>query len=122
MNAIPAGYVETKKGVYERTDIAAKRRLQNTRTQQPVQHEPLAKIEDQEGDSKRLLVRIESVRKFFLDTDGLYGGSKFYIDFLRYCGAIRQDTEKDIELKITQRKPKKGEAEKTIIEVWKRSQ
>jgi hypothetical protein len=69
-----------------------------------------------------MLVRIESVRKYALDTDGLYGGSKFFVDFLRYCGAIGEDTEKEIELKVTQRKPKKGESEKTVIEVWKRSQ
>lgn len=130
MNTIPAGYVETSKGVYVRRDlikqkasVKTKRKAPPPVTQPPLFDEPLSKIEGKEGDSSRLLVCIESVRKNrLLDTDNLYGGAKFYCDFLRYCGAIPDDTEDQIELKVTQRKTKKGEEEKTIIEVWDRSQ
>ena len=125
--ALPAGYVEVRKGVYERRDtikkvsVAPKRKAPPPVTQSPLLHEPLSEIEGKEGDPSRLLVRIESVRKHkLLDTDNLYGGAKFYCDFLRYCGAIPDDTEDQIELKVTQRKTKKGEEEKTIIEVWDR--
>lgn len=118
--ALPAGYVEVRKGVYERTDIKAKRKTPPALTQPPLLHEPLSKVEGKEGDPSRLLVCIESVRTRLLDTDNLYGGAKFYCDFLRYCGAIPEDTEDQIELKVTQRKVRKNEEEKTIIEVWKR--
>ena len=125
--ALPAGYVEVRKGVYERRDAikkvsgAPKRKAPPAVTQPPLFDEPLSEVEGKEGDPSRLLVRIESVRKHkLLDTDNLYGGAKFYCDFLRYCGAIPDDTEDQIELKVTQRKAKKGEEEKTIIEVWDR--
>ena len=126
--SVPAGYVEVRKGVYERrdvikqkTDTKAKRKTPPPVTQPPLFDEPLSEIEGKEGDPSRLLVCIESVRKNrLLDTDNLYGGAKFYCDFLRYCGAIPDDTEDQIELKVTQRKAKKGEEEKTIIEVWDR--
>ena len=128
MNSVPAGYVEVRKGVYERRDITkqktntkAKRKAPPALTQPPLLNEPLSEVEGKEGDPSRLLVCIESVRKNrLLDTDNLYGGAKFYCDFLRYCGAIPDDTEDQIELKVTQRKAKKGEQEKTIIEVWDR--
>ena len=126
--SVPADYVEVRKGVYERrdiikqkTDTKAKRKAPPPVTQPPLFNEPLSEVEGKEGDPSRLLVCIESVRKNrLLDTDNLYGGAKFYCDFLRYCGAIPDDTEDQIELKVTQRKAKKGEEEKTIIEVWDR--
>jgi len=129
MKELPAGYVEVSKGVYERRDIIKQKASAKTKrkappavTQPPLFDEPLSEVEGKEGDPSRLLVCIESVRKNrLLDTDNLYGGAKFYCDFLRYCGAIPDDTEDQIELKVTQRKAKKGEEEKTIIEVWDRS-
>jgi hypothetical protein len=130
MKELPAGYVEVSKGVYERRDITKQKASAKTKrkappavTQPPLFDEPLSEVEGKEGDPSRLLVCIESVRKNrLLDTDNLYGGAKFYCDFLRYCGAIPDDTEDQIELKVTQRKAKKGEEEKTVIEVWDRSQ
>jgi hypothetical protein len=118
--SIPAGYVEVRKGVYERISTKAKRKTPPPLTQPPLLHEPLSEVEGKEGDPSRLLVCIESVRTKLLDTDNLYGGAKFYCDFLRYAGVIPEDTEDQIELKVTQRKIRKGEEEKTIIEVWKR--
>ena len=132
MNSVPAGYVEVRKGVYERIDVIqrqftqqkaatkAKRKTPPPLTEPPLLNEPLSEVEGKEGDSSRLLVLIESVRGKLLDTDNLYGGAKFYCDFLRYAGVIPEDTEAEIELKVTQRKKKKGEEEKTIIEVWDR--
>lgn len=130
--AIPAGYVEVRKGVYERIDVIQRQFMQEKASaktkrkaplavsQPPLFNEPLSEVEGKEGDSSRLLVLIESVRGKLLDTDNLYGGAKFYCDFLRFCGCLKEDTEAEIELKVTQRKKKKGEEEKTIIEVWDR--
>jgi len=126
MKEIPAGYVDVRKGVYERRDVikkvsvAPKRKTPPAVTQPPLFHEPLSEVEGKEGDPSRLLVCIESCRTRLLDTDNLYGGAKFYCDFLRYAGVIPEDTEDQIELKVTQRKVRKGEEEKTIIEVWNR--
>lgn len=120
MNSVPAGYVEVRKGVYERIGAKIKRKTPPPLAQPPLFHEPLSEVEGKEGDPSRLLVCIESVRTKLLDTDNLYGGAKFYCDFLRYAGVIPEDTEDQIELKVTQRKAKKGEEEKTIIEVWDR--
>ena len=128
MNTIPAGYVETKKGVYVRRDLIKKANSKTACKPQATEPEPtlfdesLSEIEGKEGDPSRMLVCIESIRKKLLDKDNLYGGAKFFCDFLRLSGVIREDTEKEIYLQVTQRKPKKGEAEKTVIEVWKRSQ
>ena len=129
MKELPAGCVEVRKGVHERRDIIkqktgtkAKRKAPPTVTQPPLFDEPLSEVEGKEGDPSRLLVCIESCRTRLLDTDNLYGGAKFYCDFLRYAGVIPEDTEDQIELKVTQRKVRKGEEEKTIIEVWDRSQ
>jgi hypothetical protein len=91
----------------------------NTESQQTLFHEPLEKDEGKERYTGRLLVRIESIRKRLLDKDNLYGGGKFFCDFLRYCGAIPDDTEKDIDLIVTQKKVQKGQKEVTIIEVWR---
>lgn len=122
-SSIPAGHVEVRKGVYERVGTKTKRKTSPPLTQPPLFNEPLSEVEGKEGDPRRMLVCIESVRKHrLLDTDNLYGGAKFYCDFLRYCGAIPDDTEDQIELKVTQRKARKGEEEKTIIEVWNRKE
>ena len=122
MTSVPAGYVEVRKGVYERVGAKTKRKTSPPLTQPPLFNEPLSEVEGKEGDPNRLLVLIESVRGKLLDTDNLYGGAKFYCDFLRYCGCIKEDTEAEIELRVTQRKVRKGEEEKTIIEVWKRKE
>jgi len=132
-SSIPAGYVEVRKGVYERIDTIQrkfiskkkpsskiKRGIQASQLKPPVWDEPLSEDAGEKKYTGRMFVSVESVRSKLLDTDNLYGGAKFFIDFLRYCGAIREDTEEQIELRVTQRKTQKNEKEKTIIEVWKR--
>jgi hypothetical protein len=126
--ALPAGYVEVREGVYERKDTikkaSSKARSKSSppKPQPPVWDEPLPKNEGEKVYSGRMFVSVESIRSKLLDTDNLYGGAKFFIDFLRYCGAIREDTEEQIDLRVTQRKTQKGEKEKTVIEVWKREE
>jgi hypothetical protein len=132
MNSIPKGYVEVRKGVYERITTIQQKfmrkktgsktggRTQTAKPKPPLWDEPLSKASGEKIHTGRLLVSIESVRKKLLDTDNLYGGAKFFVDFLRYCGAIEEDTEAKIDLRVTQRTTLKNEKEKTIIEVWKR--
>lgn len=133
MTSVPAGYVEVRKGVYERIDTIQrrfvpkkksrskiKRGIQASQLKPPIWDESLPENAGEKIHTGRMFVSVESVRSKLLDTDNLYGGAKFFIDFLRYCGAIREDTEEQIELRVTQRKAQKGEKDKTIIEVWKR--
>ena len=67
--------------------------------------------------TERLLVCVVSVRKRFTDPDNL--SAKYVIDCLRYAGVIPDDSPDKIDLKVTQRRPEKGEAESTIVEVFR---
>lgn len=62
-------------------------------------------------------IRIVAVRKRLCDADGVF--AKWCIDCLRYCRLLRDDTTADLTLETAQRKAAKGEAEHTIIEIYK---
>lgn len=66
----------------------------------------------------RVLVRIVSCRVKLLDVDNLYGGAKPYVDALRYCGAIRDDSPGAIELRVEQEKVPSYHLEQTVIELY----
>jgi hypothetical protein len=78
-------------------------------------HEPLAAAQAKAQDSKRVLVRVTSVRKRLLDEDNLC--EKFHIDCCRYAGLIRDDNPAATKIEVNQRKARKNEAERTIIEI-----
>lgn len=67
-------------------------------------------------DSARFLVRITSIRKRLLDEDNLAG--KYHCDCLRYAGIIPDDSPNKTHIETRQRKAKKGEEERTLIEVF----
>jgi hypothetical protein len=57
------------------------------------------------------------VRKRLTDPDGAC--SKYVTDALVDCGVLPDDTPKEVEgIRYEQRKAAKGEAEKTIVEIW----
>lgn len=78
--------------------------------------EPLEEKEVQRPTGSRVLVRIESVRKRLLDEDNLC--EKYHVDLLRYAGVISGDEADKTKIETSQRKAKKGEEEKVIIEVF----
>lgn len=58
-------------------------------------------------------------RKSLLDVDAKYASVKDLLDCLVFSGIIPGDKEGQITLEVTQQKCRKGEPEKTVIEVTK---
>ena len=76
--------------------------------------ESLAENKGEENSTGRIRVRITSRRNRLLDPDNLC--PKYFIDALRYCGALPDDKEADIDLSCRQEKVPRKE-EETLIEV-----
>ena len=69
----------------------------------------------EEKDTKRIFVRIESVRRRLLDEDNLC--EKYHVDCCRYAGLLPADSPDKVSIQATQRKAEKGEAEHIKIEI-----
>jgi hypothetical protein len=67
-------------------------------------------------DSARFLVRVVSYRKRLLDEDNLC--EKAIVDCLRYARIVPGDAPGTTRIETTQKKVGKGEAEKTLIEIY----
>lgn len=91
-------------------------RGQAGKPERPVCNEPLGEGRAQKEGPTRTIVRIMSYRVRLLDKDNLYGGAKPYVDALRYCGALEDDSPDAIDLEITQEKVSQGN-ERTEIEI-----
>lgn len=126
MNAIPAGYVEVRKGVYERKDVIKKRSLgrktilptknpdSKRKSKQAVCDEPLGQNEGKKATKGRILVRITVARKRL--TDPCNCTQKYFVDALRHVGLLADDREEDIVLEVRQEKTR-GQ-EETLIELF----
>jgi hypothetical protein len=129
MNAIPAGYVETKKGVYVRRDLikkgavgrktilSSKSESCDSKPEPPVLNGALGPTEREKAHTGRILVRITIFRKRLVDPCN--AGQKYLVDCLRYSGILVDDREQDIALEIRQEKTR-GE-EETLIELFHES-
>ena len=127
MNTIPAGYVETSKGVYVRRDLIKKRAVGrktilpaksengDSKPEPPIQHGALGPTKGEKTYTGRILVRITVFRKRLVDPCN--AGQKYLVDCLRYSGILVDDREKDIALEIRQEKTR-GE-EETLIELFR---
>lgn len=121
MNALPAGYVETKKGVYVRRDLIKKAILNdqgasnNPKPKRPVRNEPLAKGSSKKENTGRIHIRLTARRKRLIDPDNLV--FKYFIDCLRYAGAIPDDRAEDVTIEARQEKTR--QKEETIIELFR---
>ena len=80
----------------------------------PICDESLGASERKARDARRIHVRIVSHRTRLIDPDNLC--AKWFLDSLRYCGFIRDDSAKEIEYSITQARCGAGE-EKTVIDI-----
>lgn len=107
------GILERKKA--QSHEVHTRSKAPSPKPQQTPIHEPMAEEKGKGGPPRRLLVRITSVRRRLLDYDNLIG--KYFVDCLRYCGILSDDTEAEIDLRISQRKTKIKDDEKTIIEI-----
>jgi hypothetical protein len=70
--------------------------------EQAVRHDSLGPKQRKKADPKRYKVCIVSYRKRLIDPDNLC--PKYFIDALRYCGVIQDDTAKHIAVEISQEK------------------
>jgi hypothetical protein len=121
MKEIPSGYVEIRKGVYERIDCIQRTFLdnkdssRNTKPKRPVRNEPLAKSKGKKGNTGRIHIRLTARRKRLIDPDNLV--FKYFIDCLRYAGAIPDDRAEDVTIETHQEKT--SSQEETIIELFR---
>lgn len=119
--ALPAGYVEVRKGVYERIDVVQRTFLNNkssSRNPKPkrsVRNESLAKGNGEKENTGRIHIRLTARRKRLIDPDNLI--FKYHIDCLRYAGAIPDDREGDVTIETHQEKTR-GQ-EETLIELFR---
>ena len=119
--AIPAGYVEVRKGVYERIDVIQraflnnKSAIRNSKPKRPVLNEQLAKGNGKKENTGRIHIRLTARRKRLIDPDNLI--FKYHIDCLRYAGAIPDDREGDVTIETHQEKTR-GQ-EETLIELFR---
>ena len=123
MNAIPAGYVETKKGVYVRRDLIKPTisNIQgssgNPKPKRIIRNESLAKAGGKKENTGRIHIRLTARRKRLIDPDNLV--FKYFIDCLRYAGAIPDDRAEDVTIETKQEKTR--QKEETIIELFRES-
>ena len=123
MNSIPAGYVETSKGVYVRRDLIkptvpnSKSGSSNPKSKRPIRNEPLAKTGGKKENTGRIHIRLTARRKRLIDPDNLV--FKYFIDCLRYAGAIPDDRAEDVTIETKQEKTR--QKEETIIELFRES-
>jgi hypothetical protein len=121
MKEIPAGYVEVSKGVYERIDTIQRAFLNNkgsSRNPKPkrsIRNEPLAKAGSKKENTGRIHIRLTARRKRLIDPDNLV--FKYFIDCLRYAGAIPDDRAEDVTIETKQEKTR--QKEETIIELFR---
>lgn len=97
----------------ERTVLPAKSKIQTAKPEQIVLNESLGENGGEAQGSKRVHVRITSLRKRLIDPDNIT--VKWIIDCLRYADLIKDDREKDITLEVSQ---KKAEKDETLIELF----
>lgn len=126
MTSVPAGYVEVRKGVYERRDVLKKRSVggktvlptknpdSKRKPKQAICNEPLGQNEGKKATKGRILVRITVARKRL--TDPCNCTQKYFVDALRHVGLLADDREEDIVLEVRQKKTR-GQ-EETLIELF----
>ena len=127
MNTIPEGYVETKKGVYERIDVIKKRAVggkailptkspsRNSKPKPPVLNGAVGEAGGEAPYTGRILIRVKTRRSRAIDPDN--NCCKWVVDCLRYSGILQNDREQDVALEISQEKTR-GE-EETLIELFR---
>jgi hypothetical protein len=94
--------------------LEVQRKAQSAQPECAVCDAPVGEAQGESKNAGRVRVWIESRRARLLDPDNL--AAKYFVDSLRYAGLIPNDRTEDIELKVTQKKVKKGE-EETVIEL-----
>lgn len=85
-----------------RRTVRPVRPSQSSVTERPLRDAPVVPVQRETLYPGRVLVCIESRRRRLIDPDNLT--PKWFVDCLRYCGAIRNDRAEDIEIRVSQTK------------------
>ncbi len=101
----------------EPTNTSAACGTQGAEPERAVRHDVDDSPQGEDRHSEVCFIRITSRRIRLIDPDNLV--PKYFIDALRYAGAIHDDSASRIRLQVQQEKPQKGQPEETIIELWK---
>ena len=102
--------------VEERSLNETDRVSQSANDKPPVRHRADGKISGKKGDGSRFLITITSFRRKLADPDGLCG--KYFVDCLRYMGAIPDDDPTTIvAYSIKQQKAKEDRTEVEVIKL-----
>lgn len=97
-------------------DLLARNSGEATKLEPDLGDAPLGPKKVQRPTGQRFLVRVVSYRKILLDEDNLC--PKYAIDLCRYAGALPSDQAGTTKIQTTQIKTVKGEAERTLIEIY----
>jgi hypothetical protein len=95
--------------------VPAVRAVSGAEPQPTLRDDVLAATPRETGNPGRVHVRIISRRRRLIDPDNLT--PKFFIDWLRRSGLIRDDSSKEITLEMRQEKAERGD-EGTLIEIY----
>jgi len=91
--------------------------LSHPKPERVVQDEPVGKGKREKEGASRVIVCVTAFRCRLTDPDNLC--PKYVIDALRYAGAIHDDREQDIQLRLSQKKVGTTKEERTEIElIW----
>jgi hypothetical protein len=96
-------------------DYQARRASSSTKPEQVVRHEPVATKAREERHPDRVHVSIVSFRRRLIDPDNLC--PKYFVDCIRYCEWIKDDSAKYITVHVSQEKVKTWKEERTEIEI-----
>ena len=77
---------------------------------------PLCVSQVEQRGTGKVFICLTSIRKRLIDTDNLC--TKAIVDICRHSGIIHDDTAKEAQVCVRQRKPEKGEEEGTVIEIY----
>ena len=98
-------------------NVAVVGQAQGAEPECAVRHEPLGPDPGKAPDPGCCSIRVTSYRCRLLDPDNLC--PKYFIDALRYCGVIPDDTAKDVTVATGQEKVATAAEEGTeIVLVW----
>lgn len=108
------GFVKRPDGEWEKAKQTNEdhRSASSPKPQQVVRDESVGASTRTKSNPRRCRVSVVSFRKRLIDPDNLC--AKFFIDGLRYCGAIADDTAKHVSVEVSQ---EQSDFERTEIDI-----
>ena len=93
-------------------------RLRHPFAKRPAWQTLLALGEGEDPRPPGVTLRLSRSSPFQLDLDNAFGGAKFLIDQLRYCGLIPGDNPQEIQIEFRQTRTQHKNEAGTWVEIW----